>query len=171
MRQSSKRGAALVFFLGAGLLACGQVPPPDTLAVPAETPDPLQLAALQPNPCAVEGQWVNDRGSAVIFECAVTGGAGRLSGHYNTNVGAPDKGQRFPLTGWVNEDNVSFTVSFKGYGSITAWVGQIEVVNGHSQLKTLWHLSRNIPDENEADDMWQSVTAGASVFTRPAATP
>jgi len=81
---------------------------------------------------------------------------------YNTNVGQPDKGQSFPLTGWADGDNLSFTVNFKGYGSITAWVGQIE----GEQLKTLWHLTRDVEDEAEADDMWKSVTSGASVFTR-----
>ena len=108
--------------------------------------------------CLPAGQWVNDRGSAVTLSCD----GDRLSGVYNTNVGQPDKGQSFPLTGWVEGDNLSFTVNFKGYGSITAWVGQIE----GEQLKTLWHLTRNVDDNKEAEDMWKSVTSGASVFTR-----
>lgn len=108
--------------------------------------------------CLAAGQWVNDRGSAVTLSCD----GDRLSGVYNTNVGQPDKGQSFPLTGWIEGDNLSFTVHFKGYGSITAWVGQIE----GEQLKTLWHLTRNVDDDKEAEDMWKSVTSGASVFTR-----
>ena len=108
--------------------------------------------------CLAAGQWVNDRGSAVTLSCD----GDRLTGVYNTNVGAPDKGQSFPLTGWAEGDNLSFTVNFKGYGSITAWVGQIE----GEQMKTLWHLTRDVDDEAEADDMWKSVTSGASVFTR-----
>ena len=93
----------------------------------------------------------------------------KLSGVYNTNVGQPDKGQSFPVTGWAEGDNMSFTVNFKGYGSITAWVGQIEVIEGVGQLKTLWHLTRDVDDDKEADDMWKSVTSSASVFTRVAA--
>ena len=112
--------------------------------------------------CLVGGQWLNDRGSAVTLSCE----GERLKGVYNTNVGQPDKGQSFPLTGWAQGDNLSFTVSFKGYGSITAWVGQVETVDGADQLKTLWHLTRNVEDAAEADDMWKSVTSGASVFTR-----
>lgn len=112
--------------------------------------------------CLVAGQWVNERGSAVTLSCD----GARLSGVYNTNVGAPDKGQSFPLVGWAEGDNVSFTVNFKGYGSITAWVGQVEKSGGKERLKTLWHLTRDIEDSQEAEDMWKSVTAGASVFTR-----
>jgi hypothetical protein len=112
--------------------------------------------------CLIAGQWVNERGSAVTLSCE----GDTLSGVYNTNVGEPDKGQSFPLTGWAEGDNVSFTVNFKGYGSITAWVGQVETVDGQEQLKTLWHLTRDVEDEQEADDMWKSVTAGASVFRR-----
>lgn len=111
--------------------------------------------------CLVAGQWINDRGSAVTLTCE----GDKLSGVYNTNVGQPDKGQSFPLTGWAEGDNLSFTVNFKGYGSITAWVGQIE----GEALKTLWHLTRDVQDDKEADDMWKSVTSGASVFTRAAA--
>jgi hypothetical protein len=117
----------------------------------------------QSSKCTVAGQWHNDRGSGVNFTC---GADGQLSGTYNTHLGAPDKGQSFPLTGWVEGDNLTFTVNFKGYGSITAWAGQIEEVGGEPQLKTLWHLTRDISEEQEPADMWASVTAGASVFTR-----
>ena len=125
--------------------------------------DAQEVPLPQPD-CLAAGEWVNERGSAVTLSCE----DGRLKGVYQTNVGQPDKGQSFPLIGWAEGDNVSFTVNFKGYGSITAWVGQIEVVNAQEQLKTLWHLTRNIEDAAEADDMWKSVTAGASVFTRRA---
>jgi hypothetical protein len=74
-----------------------------------------------PADCLVAGEWVNDRGSAVTLSCE----GDRLSGTYNTNVGQPDKGQTFLLTGWAQGDNVSFTVNFKGYGSITAWSGKL----------------------------------------------
>ncbi len=121
-----------------------------------------QEISLPEADCLVAGQWVNDRGSAVTLSCE----GDRLSGVYNTNVGQPDKGQSFPVTGWAEGDNVSFTVNFKGYGSITAWVGQVENSGGAEQLKTLWHLTRNIDEAAEADDLWKSVTAGASVFTR-----
>lgn len=122
--------------------------------------------AAETNPktedCLVAGQWINERGSAVTLSCD----GDKLMGVYNTNVGQPDKGQSFPLTGWAEGDTVSFTVNFKGYGSITAWVGQIETAAGTEQLKTLWHLTRDIDDAAETDDMWKSITSGASNFTR-----
>lgn len=123
-----------------------------------------QEAEPENSDCLLAGQWVNERGSAVTLSCQ----GDQLSGIYNTNVGQPDKDASFPLIGWVEGDTVSFTVNFKGFGSITAWVGQVETIDGEEQLKTLWHLTRGVDEADEPADMWKSITAGASVFRRGA---
>lgn len=108
------------------------------------------------------GTWKNDRGSQVTF--TVTDG--KLSGFYQTNVGQPDKSQKFPLTGFVEGDQITFTVNFKSYGSMTSWTGQLTDGNTKPYIRTLWHLTRDVPDDKEDDDLWKSITAGASTFMR-----
>ena len=119
-----------------------------------------QDAALE-----VTGVWVNERGSAVTF----TSADGVLTGYYNTQLGNPDPKSKFPLTGFIEGDQLTFTVNFKGYGSLTSWTGQIsEDVDG-PYIRTLWHLTRDVPDAEEADDMWSSIVAGSASF-RPVET-
>lgn len=115
-------------------------------------------AAETPHP--FEGQWVNERGSAVT----VTETAGLLSGYYNTQLGNPDPASRFPLTGFIEGDQVTFTVNFKGYGSLTSWTGQISEDADGPYLRTLWHLTRDVPDAEEEDDLWSSIIAGNATF-------
>ena len=110
------------------------------------------------------GVWENDRGSQVNFIEA----AGHLSGYYQTSVGQPDKSQKFPLTGFTQGDQITFTVNFGAYGSMTSWTGQMSEDASGAYIKTLWHLTRDVPDAKEDDDMWKSITAGASTFRRAA---
>jgi len=92
---------------------------------------------------------------------------GEVRGTYRTNVGQPDKSQIFPLTGLVQGDQITFTVNFKGYGSMTAWVGQLVLDDkGRPYIRTLWHLTKDIEDAKEKHDIWGSVRTGASEFRR-----
>lgn len=108
------------------------------------------------------GQWINDRDSAVVFEVK----DGLLSGHYQTALGQPDKSKTFPLTGFVEGDQITFTVNFKGYGSLTSWTGQLTEDEKGDYIRTLWNLTRDVEDDAEDDDLWQSITSGASDFRR-----
>lgn len=126
---------------------------------PAQGSDATAAQDIMP----IEGTWQNERGSQVKF--IVKGHD--LSGTYHTNVGQPDKSQSFPLRGFAEGDQVTFTVNFKGYGSMTAWAGQMSADERGVYIQTLWHLTRDVDDADEADDLWGSITAGASTF-RPA---
>ncbi|NNE57409.1 MAG: hypothetical protein HKN36_04815 [Hellea sp.] len=106
------------------------------------------------------GTWQNDRGSHVSFKDS----GGLLSGHYQTNVGEPDKSQKFPLTGFAQGDQITFTVNFEGYGSMTSWTGQLSRDSSGPVIQTLWHLTRDVEDADEEDDLWKSITSGASQF-------
>jgi len=108
----------------------------------------------------ITGVWVNERGSAVTF----TEIDGLLSGTYSTQLGNPDPDSRFPLTGFVEGDQVTFTVNFKGYGSLTSWTGQMSEDADGPYLRTLWHLTRDVPDAEEDDDLWSSIIAGNATF-------
>lgn len=111
------------------------------------------------------GQWVNDRNSAVSF----TEKEGLLSGYYQTALGQPDKSKKFPLRGFVEGDQITFTVNFKGYGSLTSWTGQLTQDETGPYIRTLWNLTRDVPDEEEDAQLWNSITSGASDF-RPLVT-
>jgi hypothetical protein len=122
------------------------------------------LLCACPSVCAaheLDGIWVNEAGSAVEIE---VGEDGRLSGLYRTELGAPDAEEGFALTGWVQGDVVAFSVSFTGFGSITSWSGQVSEDEDGPFLRTLWHYTKDIPDAEEADDLWRTVNAGFAVF-------
>jgi len=109
------------------------------------------------------GSWYNDMGSVAVL--SVTDG--QVSGTYRTNVGQPDKSQSFPLVGLAQDDQITFTVNFKGYGSMTAWVGQLVLdAQDKPYIRTLWHLTKDIEDSAETDDIWGSIRTGASEFRR-----
>lgn len=112
------------------------------------------------------GQWVNDRNSAVTFENE----GGLLSGYYQTALGQPDKSKKFPLTGFAEGDQITFTVNFKGYGSLTSWTGQLTKDEQGAYIRTLWNLTRDVADAEEHDELWNSITSGASDFRRVKAT-
>lgn len=109
-----------------------------------------------------EGVWMNERGSAVTFTQAKADEA--ITGYYQTALGQPDKSKRFPLTGFTQGDQITFTVNFKGYGSLTSWTGQMSEDMKGPYIQTLWHLTRDVTDDEEPEDMWGSITSGAATF-------
>jgi len=111
----------------------------------------------------LDGLWVNDAGSAVQISVADDGS---LSGHYRTELGQPDAASQFALTGWAQGDVVAFSVSFTDYGSITSWSGQLSEDDAGDYIRTLWQHTRDIPEQDEAEDLWRSITAGAATFRR-----
>lgn len=113
-------------------------------------------------PPSFDGVWQNERGSFVELIAK----DGVVSGQYKTNVGQPDASMAFPLLGFIEGDQITFTVNFKGYGSMTSWTGQMTETDGEDEIRTLWNLTRNVPDAVEDDDMWGSITSGASNFRR-----
>ena len=109
------------------------------------------------------GRWQNDMGSELEFIVK----NGEVSGTYNTNVGAPEKSKSFPLRGLTQGDQISFSVNFKGYNSMSAWVGQLTLDDtGNPYLRTMWHNTKDIPDAQEKDNIWGSIRTGASNFTK-----
>lgn len=129
----------------------------------AVQPHTIEPHAIKPHimPVDFNGAWQNDMGSELVF--VVKGGM--VSGHYNTNVGDPEKGKSFPLSGQAEGDQIVFTVNFKGFNSMTAWVGQVTLdKGGQPYLRTLWHNTKDIEDTKEHDDIWGSIRTGASEF-------
>lgn len=116
----------------------------------------------------LDGVWVNEAGSAVELK---VGEEGRLSGLYRTELGQPDADEVFPLTGWTQGDVLAFSVKFTGFGSITSWSGQVSEDEGGEFIRTLWHYSKDIPDDEEAEGLWRTINSGAATFRRVDAKP
>ncbi|MBL4870144.1 MAG: hypothetical protein JKX72_04240 [Robiginitomaculum sp.] len=114
-------------------------------------------------PIDFNGKWQNTLGSELHFFVK----NGQVIGTYNTNVGEPDRSKSFPLRGQSQGDQIVFTVNFKKYGSMTAWVGQVtQDQNGTPYLRTMWHNTKDIKDTEEAENIWGSIRTGASEFRR-----
>ena len=105
------------------------------------------------------GTWYNQLGSSMTIK--VTNGS--VAGSYHTGVGAPKPADAFEVIGFVYDDLLSFMVRWKNatkdFGSMTAWVGQMtKDDDGQTdRLDTLWHLVRNVPDDEEPKKLWGSV--------------
>lgn len=126
-------------------------------AAPSSEP-PIQLSTLG----SFDGKWKNQMGSGMNL--VITGGV--VSGQYFTNVGAPDSGKNFNIVGQIEGDQIIFFVNFKGFNSMTAWVGQLTIRDDQEILRTQWHNTKDIPDNKEQDEIWASIRTGGSDFVR-----
>jgi hypothetical protein len=126
-----------------------------TIATPIDTPKP----AVNFN-----GVWVNELGSKMDLSVAAEG---KVTGIYQTAVGAPGKWEEFELVGFASGDLISFTVNFGKYGSLTSWCGQhTGDPQGGALIKTMWILAENVPDPQEPKNLWGAVLTGSNNFTR-----
>ena len=116
----------------------------------------------------LNGLWINEAGSAVEILVAEDGS---LSGVYRTELGKPAADDQFDLTGWAQGDVIAFPVNFIGFGSITSWSGQLSEDEDGRFIRTLWQHTRNIAEDDESDDLWRSITAGAATFRRTGPNP
>ena len=109
------------------------------------------------------GTWVNELGS----EMELTVQEGRVSGKYRTVVGRANPTERFELTGFASRDRIVFCVKFGAYGTLGAWAGLHSEENGVEEIYSLWHLPRDIQDDEEAKDYrWSAILTGVNTFRR-----
>lgn len=109
------------------------------------------------------GIWVNQHESKMTLTVDADG---NVSGKYITKVGAPGDEEEFDLKGFATGDLIAFTVNFGKFGSITSWTGQHTENQTGVEIKTLWHLARNVPDPQEPDNLWGAILTGADNFNR-----
>lgn len=130
-------------------------------------PQLKKLAALAvtsaPTDYDFGGTWKNDLGSTMTL----TVNQGRLTGTYRSpesGVGVPVTGE---ISGFCKLDVMAIVVRWNiSAASMTTWVGQVERNGSGDQIKTLWHLIRDIIDENEDEDLWTSIWTGSDIFRR-----
>jgi len=91
----------------------------------------------------------------------------RLSGRYSPKFDPAD-GQSFELTGYrTGVDLIAFVVSLGPDGPLVAWSGQHTVQNGVEIIITKWHMTVDVPDEEETEDtILAAVSTGADSFKR-----
>ena len=68
-------------------------------------------------------------------------------------------GTPFPLSGWWNNQAITFTVNWQQCNSLTAWTGHRTSAGG-SRIVTLWYLAVAGPPQ------WNSTVAGTDTFTQ-----
>ena len=110
------------------------------------------------------GTWKNRLDSEMELAVATNGD---VIGEYKTGVGQPAPSEEFDLKGFVSGDLIVFCVNFGKYGSLASWAGQhTKDENGKEKIYTLWHLAKNIKDEDEEEDLWAGVLVGANEYSR-----
>jgi hypothetical protein len=92
----------------------------------------------------------------------------QVTGKYDTAVGAPTNIETFDIIGVVNGDLISIVVGWGQYGSITAWVGEhtADAGGGNERIVTMWHLVKNISEDDEKSSLWGAFLAGSDIFKR-----
>lgn len=110
----------------------------------------------------LDGQWQNESGSILQINSVAPNGI--IEGVYKSSTGVD--GQTFALQGWTNvnsevpeEKNISFSVRWDGYGSITSWTGYCYSADGRDHIKTMWHLVRSGKEFN-----WERIITNSSTF-------
>lgn len=148
------------------------VPPPDRLSNPTPTihlPNMAKRSSRKSKPASAgapnvnfNGVWRNELNSDMTLKVV----RGKVTGRYRTGVGQPGPTEQFPLVGFAAADQISFTVNFSKYGSLTSWVGQHTIEDGKGVIKTMWLLSKNVADLEEPRQIWGSVLTGYDNFVR-----
>ena len=123
----------------------------------------IQFSSMSSQSCTnIQGQWQNELGSVLQIDSISE--EGEILGVYKSSTGVD--GKTFGLKGWINsyeshpdEINISFSVRWEGYGSITSWTGYCYNLNEQDQIKTVWHLVRS---GKEFD--WERIISNSSVF-------
>lgn len=110
-------------------------------------------------PLTALSTWENTRGSILTIE-AIDSATGALTGSYvNNAAGYGCQGTEYPATGWVYDDEISFSVRWANASadckSITAWAGYY--ANG--RILTDWNLVAIDPATGQPD-----ITQGSDTF-------
>lgn len=104
------------------------------------------------------GTWKNELHSSMVL----TQAGGALSGVYTSAVSAGGATAVGDLVGVVDGDLISFTVHWRDFQAITAWVGQLRPHTAPPVFDSLWQMTKQVAEGDE----WASINAGADSFTR-----
>ena len=129
----------------------------------------MQAIPAVPQDFPGESTWVNQAGSTLHIENIDS--KGKITGIYiNRAVGFGCKDTPYPVTGWVWQDMVSFTVKWENTAekcnSITTWTGFYH----EGKLNTLWQMilvgTTNKNQIIKGEDVFKRVNQKVSDFLR-----
>jgi hypothetical protein len=118
---------------------------------------------VKPSPFDFGGRWVNELGS--YMDLKVDGSV--VTGHYVSMVteNGPGPTPPFDIYGSVSGDLINFNVNWGA--EITAWIGHgVIYAGGNASILTLWQIVHTISDEEDPENQWKTVSAGADEFRR-----
>lgn len=110
------------------------------------------------------GLWQNENGSRLNLVVQDD----RVSGDYRTNSDKEQLQRCFPLTGFVNDGLIGFSVSWEDNKSMTSWCGRyLRKDDGAELIRCVWHLGRLYKDEAHTlpNAPWESFVTGTDLFT------
>jgi hypothetical protein len=107
------------------------------------------------------GRWRNELNSTMTLHVS----GKKVGGRYTSLVSSTGKKVSGPVTGFVSGEVISFVVSWPR-ASITAWVGQMVLERKRQVIETLWQMTSQVPDPENAAELWESVNCGADRFYR-----
>jgi Avidin family len=111
------------------------------------------------------GDWWSGRCARI----SLTPTGDRLAGSYTSQVSAGS--QVFELSGHTSGDQIAFVVKLGPDGPIGAWAGQHTYEQEAERIVMRWHMTVDVPDEEENDDsLLKSVWQGSDTFLRAKAT-
>lgn len=120
----------------------------------------------------LDGTWYNELNSVMNLSVQeIPNNGSVIAGTYQSQVGAA--GGIYTLSGITDEGtgdptpNIGFAVSWVNpnngnSNSVTAWSGQLQVINGEEVITAFWLLTQ---ETNPANN-WSSTRIGQDVFTR-----
>ncbi len=115
----------------------------------------------------ITGHWINQNGSTL--DIVETDGV--LTGEYCSRKGRAASGKRYPITGVINGDVLSFAVNWcdedSNLESITSFSGRLERSGADVKaLHTVWVLVRRWENEQQSREtgVWNSFLTNSDVF-------
>jgi len=71
----------------------------------------------------------------------------------------------FDIYGSVTGDLINFNVNWET--EITAWIGHgVIYAGGRASILTLWQIIHTVADEEDPENQWKTISAGADEFRR-----
>lgn len=120
------------------------------------------LLLLSHTQAELTGLWFDENNNKIEISIAHK----IVTGTYHATKNHIYSEKKFKIIGNINGDQISFSVDFEKNQSIQCWVGQHTVKNDQEAIVMLWHRTHNIPDLEENDNLWSSISQGKNVFTR-----
>jgi len=119
----------------------------------------IQLSAEIENNFPVPSVWVNGEGSQLVFD-EIDIQTKAIKGHYINNAeGYPCKDIPYPVTGWLYDSIITFSVMWRNKeescNAVTAWTGYIKDNKISSSWKLINHSMTELDEIIEGTDFFE----------------